>query len=97
VANRKTRFALSEFGYEEFDIRVNIFFNDGTFKTIEYGLNLIDRSIPRSQDEYESRINLARGVARPNPIMDVNQGGVDLFPGGSLVEIPVFLGPLARD
>jgi transcription initiation factor IIF auxiliary subunit len=51
VANRKTRFALSEFGYEEFDIRVNIFFNDGTVRTIEYRLNLIDRSVPQSEDE----------------------------------------------
>ena len=58
VANRKTRFALSEFGYEEFDIRVNIFFNDDTFKTIDYELKLIDRTVPRSQDEYASRIFL---------------------------------------
>jgi hypothetical protein len=75
---------------------VNICFNDGIFKTFDYGLKLIDRSIPRSQDEYASRINLARGVARPNPIVAVKQDGVDLFPGGTLVEIPVFLEPLAR-
>ena len=58
VANRKTRFALSEFGYKEFYIRVNIFFNDDTFKTIDYELKLIDRTVPRSQDEYASRIFL---------------------------------------
>jgi len=58
VSNRKTRFALSEFGYKEFFIRVNIFFNDDTFKTIDYELKLIDITLPRSQDEYASRIFL---------------------------------------